>query len=104
MVASAIFYGVAFWGSSISAADRRRLNKLVKKARSVLGYQLDTVEVVGDRRMTAKLSSLMDNTFHPMRHALAALSSSFSHQLIHPERFRRSFLAAVRLYNHLCSQ
>ena len=45
VVASTIFYGVACWGSSISAADRRRLNKLVKKANTVLGCPLDTVEV-----------------------------------------------------------
>ena len=106
VVASAIFFGVACWGSSISTADRKRLNKLIRRASSVLGCPLDTVEVVGDRRMVAKLSSLMDNSSHPMWDTLAALNSSFSHRLIHPrcvrERYSRSFLpAAVRLYNQL---
>jgi len=56
MVASAIFYRVVFWSSSITSVDRKILNKLVKKASSVLGCPpLDTVEVVGDRRMMAKL-------------------------------------------------
>ncbi|KAK9538097.1 hypothetical protein VZT92_005654 [Zoarces viviparus] len=71
-------------------------------------YPLDAVEVVGDRRKMAKLSSLMDNTSHPMQDALAALCSSFSRRLIPPrcvkERYRRSFLPAVRPHNQLCSQ
>ena len=104
VVASAIFFGVVCWGSSISAADRKRLNKLVKKASSVLGCPLDPVEVVADRRMIAKLSSLMDNTSHPLQDTLTTLGSSFSERLLHPrcltERYRRSFLpAVVRLYN-----
>ena len=82
---------------------------MIKKASSVLGCPLDTVEVVGDRRIVAKLSSTMDNSSHPMQDALSELNSSFSDRLLHPrcvtERYRRSFLpAAVRLYNQHCSQ
>ena len=109
VVASAIFYGVVCWSSSITAAERKRLNKLVKKAGSVLGCSLDPVEVVGDRRMTAKLSSIMDNVSHPLHETVRALESSISNRLLHPrcakERYRRSFLpSAVRLYNQFCSQ
>lgn len=46
LMASAIFYGVVCWGSSISTADMKRLNRLVK-ANSVLQCTLDPVEVVG---------------------------------------------------------
>ncbi|XP_076744782.1 uncharacterized protein LOC143420432 isoform X5 [Maylandia zebra] len=104
VVASAIFYGVVCWGGSISAGDRKRLNRLIRRASSVLGCPLDPVEVVSDRRTAAKLSSLMDNISHPMQQTVTALSSSFSGRLRHPrcgtERFRRSFLpTAVRLYN-----
>jgi len=103
VVASAIFDGVVFWSSSMAAADKKRLNKLLKKASSVLGCPLDTV---GDGRMMAKLSSLMNHASHPMLDTLAALLSSFSHRLIPPrclrERNHKSFLpAAVRLHNTL---
>ncbi|XP_049902554.1 uncharacterized protein LOC126391694 [Epinephelus moara] len=109
VVASAIFYGVVCWGSSVSAADRKRLDKLIKKASSVLGCSLDSVQVVGERRMTAKLSSLRTNDSHPLQEEIKALESSFSDRLIHPkcvkEHYRRSFLpAAVRLHNQHCSQ
>ena len=49
VVASAIFYGVACWSSSILAADRRRLDRFIKKASSILGCPLDPVEVVRER-------------------------------------------------------
>ncbi|KAL3987642.1 hypothetical protein ACER0C_014757 [Sarotherodon galilaeus] len=104
VVASDIFYGVVCWGGNISAGDRKRLTRLIRRASSVLGCPLDPVEVVSDRRMVAKLSSLLDNISHPMQETLTALSSSFSGRLRHPrcgmERFHRSFLpTAVRLHN-----
>ena len=103
-MASAIFYGVVCWGSSITAADRRRLDKLIKKASSFLGCPLEPVEEVVERRTTAKLSTIMDRDPHPLQHTLTALRSSVSDRMLHPkcvtERYRRSFLpAAVRLYN-----
>jgi len=75
---------VVFWRSSMAAADRKKLNQLMKKASSVLGCPVDTVEVVGDGRVMAKLSSLMNHTSCPMHDTLSALHSSFSHQLIPP--------------------
>ncbi|KAI5090955.1 hypothetical protein C0J45_19816 [Silurus meridionalis] len=48
VVASAIFYGVVCWGSSISTADRKSLDKLIRKASSVLGIPLDTVQELGE--------------------------------------------------------
>nr|XP_008281790.1 PREDICTED: uncharacterized protein LOC103358552 [Stegastes partitus] len=101
--------GVVCWSSSITAAERKSLNKLVKKAGSVLGCSLDPVEVVGDRGMMTKLSSYMDITSHPLHGTVKALESAISARLLHPrcskERYRRSFLpSAVRLYNQLCSQ
>ena len=109
VVASAIFYGLVCWGSGVSVADRKRLDGLIKKASSVLGCPLEPVQVVGERRMTAKLSSMLENQSHPLQGTLTALQSSISDRLLHPrtvkERHRRSFLpAAVRLYNQQCSQ
>ena len=51
VVESAIFFGVVCWSSSITAADRKRLNKLIRRASSVLRCSLGPVEVVGDSRM-----------------------------------------------------
>ncbi|KAI4894872.1 hypothetical protein NFI96_019185 [Prochilodus magdalenae] len=102
VLASAIFYGVVCWSSSISNADRKRLNRIIKKSSSVLGCHLDPVEVVGDERMRTKFKHVLKNLSHPMYHSLEALGSSFSARLLHPrcvkERYCRSFLPAVRLW------
>ena len=108
MLASAISY-VVCWSSSVSTAGRKRLDKLIKKASSILGCPLDSVQVVGESRMMDKLSSLLVQESRPLQDTISALGSSFSNRLIHPkcvkERYHRSFLpAAVRLYNQHCSQ
>ncbi|KAI3369235.1 hypothetical protein L3Q82_007782 [Scortum barcoo] len=84
VVASAIFYGIVCWASSIIDRDRRRIDRLVRRASSVLGCPLDSVEVVGNGRMMAKLSSLLNNTSHPLQDTLTALGSSFGERLLHP--------------------
>ncbi|KAI3372609.1 hypothetical protein L3Q82_023086 [Scortum barcoo] len=43
VVASAIFYGIVCWASSITDRDRRRMDRLVRRASSVLGCPLDSV-------------------------------------------------------------
>ena len=75
-----------------------------KGAGSVLDCPLDSIEEVGERRMLAKLTSIMDNPSHPLHDTVGALSSSFSNRLLHPwckkERYRRSFIpTAVGLFN-----
>ena len=85
VAASAIFYRVVCWSSGISAADRRRIDLLIKKASSILGCPLDPVQVVGESRMMDKLSSLLVQESHPLQVTLTALGSSFSNRLIHPK-------------------
>ena len=70
--------------SAGAVADRKRQERLIKKASSVLCCPLEAVEVVGDSRIVAKLSSMMDDSSHPMQDTLSALNSSFSDRLLHP--------------------
>ena len=54
-VASAIFFAAVCWGSSIRASDTKRLDKIIKKAGSVLGRRLESFETVVERRTPNKL-------------------------------------------------
>nr|XP_043902249.1 uncharacterized protein LOC122782107 [Solea senegalensis] len=54
VVASALFFAVVCWGSSIGASETNKLNKLIKKAGSIIGCKQDTVETVVERRMLNK--------------------------------------------------
>ncbi|TWW54042.1 hypothetical protein D4764_0214270, partial [Takifugu flavidus] len=92
VVALVIFYAVVCWSCGSSERDRKRLNKLVRRAGSVLDCSLDSTEEVGERRMLVKLTSIMDTPSHPLHETVVALSSSFSSRLLHPrckrERYR----------------
>ncbi|KAL0147202.1 hypothetical protein M9458_057492, partial [Cirrhinus mrigala] len=66
VVASVIFYAVVCWGGSMKMADMKRLNKLIRKAGSVVGEELDNMETVVERRTLSRLRSIMDNVDHPL--------------------------------------
>ena len=104
VVAAMVFYAVVCWGGGCSERDKKRLNRLIKRASSVCGSPLDPIEVVGERRTLSKLSSIIVNSSHPLHQTVNDLRSTFSKRLIHPrcrkERYRRSFIpAAIRLHN-----
>ncbi|TWW78270.1 hypothetical protein D4764_11G0003910 [Takifugu flavidus] len=90
--------------TGIKAKDANRLNKLIKKAGSVVGCRLDKLDEVVRDRMVLKLRTIMDNPSHPLHNTVEKLRSSFSSRLLQPrcskERYRKSFLpSAIRLYN-----
>ena len=105
VVASAIFFAVVCWGSSIRASDTNRLDKIIKKTGSVLGLKLESLETVVERRMLNKLLSIMDNKQHPLHQTVDRQRSNFSHRLLQlrcrRDRYRKSFLPnAIALYNN----
>ena len=104
VVVSAISYAAVCWGGGATMRDIGRLNRLIKKAGSVLGRPMDALEVVVERRRESMLLNIMDNTNHPLHHTLAGQSSSRSGRLLalrsRTERHRRSFVpSAIRLLN-----
>lgn len=58
VVVSVTLYTVVFWGSSI--------NKLVRKAGSVLGAGLESLLEVLGRRLLTKLCSILNSASHPL--------------------------------------
>ena len=65
VVTSALFFAVVCWRSSTGADDTNRLNKVIKKASSIISCKPDTFEVAAERRTPNKLLSIMDNPDHP---------------------------------------
>jgi len=103
VVDSVIFYTVVCWGSRVKASGANRLNKLIRKAGSDLGVELEFVVVVSERRMLSKLLSIMDNASHSMHATLVSYQSTSNRRLRLPrcttECHRRSFLpVAIKLY------
>ena len=108
VVESTILFAAVSWGAGIKAKDSNRLNKLIRKAESVVGTKLVTLEEVVETRILTKLLLFMNNPSHPLHNTLDKLKSSFSNRFIQPrctkERYRKSFLpTAIRLYNNSTS-
>ncbi|KAI4885165.1 hypothetical protein NFI96_024172 [Prochilodus magdalenae] len=104
VVASCVFYAVVCWGGSIKKRDKMRLDKLVRRAGSVVGVELDSVVKVAERRTLHKLLSIMDDDGHPLHTIIMDRRSKFSGRLLShscsTDRLRRSFVPrAIRLYN-----
>ncbi|KAI4896803.1 hypothetical protein NFI96_008132 [Prochilodus magdalenae] len=104
VVASVLFYAVVCWGGSISKRDAGRLDRLVKKAGSVLGLELESLTPLAERRALNKLLHIMDNVHHPLHTTIIRQRSSFSGRLLSQscstDRLRKSFVPqAIRLFN-----
>ena len=104
VVESAISFAAICWGSSIRTRDLKRINKLIRKAGSVLGGTLETLEMIVQKRMLHKLMEMMEDSSHPLHNTLIKQQSVFSERLLQvrckTERYRRSFLpAAISLHN-----
>ena len=107
ILASVLFYAVLCWGGSITVMDKNRINKIIKKAVSVIGLPLDSLETTIAKRTKSKLNSILSFEGHPLYPVFYALRSSFSNRLLLPsistERFRKSFVpAAVNYFNDHC--
>uniref|UniRef100_A0A3B1JI52 Reverse transcriptase domain-containing protein n=1 Tax=Astyanax mexicanus TaxID=7994 RepID=A0A3B1JI52_ASTMX len=104
VVSSCLFYAVVCWGGSMKKRDEMRLNKLVRRAGSVVGVELDSVVTVAERRTLHKLLSIMDDDGHPLHSIIMDHRSSFSGRFLSQscstDRLRRSFVPrAIRLFN-----
>ena len=108
ILASVLFYAVVCWGNGLKTEDKNKINKLIRKAGSIIGVMPDPLEKILDKRMGQKIRRIMNCVDHPMQTVFSALKSSFSDRLLMPtplntERFRKSFVpAAVRYFNENC--
>jgi len=96
VIESALFYAFVCWGNCTTDKNCRSLDKLVKKASSVVSRRLDPLSVVVEQWMRRELYSVLDNNRHPLHSIMAGQRSSCSERLISlhcgTERFRRSFV------------
>ena len=74
--------GCSLLGKQHWRNNPKRLNKLIRKAGSVIGYKPETMEAVVKRRMLNKLISILDNPDHPLHPLLDRQRSSFSNRPI----------------------
>ncbi|TWW54883.1 hypothetical protein D4764_0125760 [Takifugu flavidus] len=91
VVASVLSYAVVCWGGSATKADLSRLEKLIRRASSVVGMKLKPLATVAERRTIDKLRSIMDNVHHPLHTVIHSQRSLISQRLRLP-KFRTNRL------------
>ena len=107
ILASVLFFAVLCWGGSITVADKNRINKMIKKAGSVIGLPPDSLETTITKRTRRKLNTILSFEGHPLYSVFNAQRSSFSDRFLllrcSTERFRRSFVpASLKFFNEHC--
>ncbi|KAK3562926.1 hypothetical protein QTP86_011451 [Hemibagrus guttatus] len=104
VITSVFFYAVVCWGGSLKSRDATRLDKVAKRAGSVVSVEQDSLKEVVERRTLNKMLSIMANTDHPMHMVFCKQRSVFSGRLLSQscsmDRLRKSFVPrAIRLFN-----
>lgn len=104
VVASALFDAAMCWGGSVKRRDAMRLDKLVRRAGSVVGMELDSVVTVAGRRTLSKVLSIRDTDSHPLHSTVMKQGSVFGGTLLSQsssaDRLRRSLVPrAIRLFS-----
>lgn len=79
---SGLIYAEVYWGTGIRVGDCNLLNKLIRKAGSVTGVDLEPLELVSERRMMPKLPTIMDNMSQPLHDMLDRMRNLFRRRLI----------------------
>ncbi|KAI3358884.1 hypothetical protein L3Q82_015272 [Scortum barcoo] len=91
-------------GAAYPKKDTSRLDKLIRRAGSVVGMKLDSLVMVAESRTLDKLLDIMDNASHPLHTVISNQRSLFSERLLLPKcrtnRLKNSFVHhAITLYN-----
>lgn len=90
------FYAAVCWGSKVKAADAIQMSKLIRKAGSVLGVELEPLVEVTVRRMLKKFLIILDDPSHLMHASLIGNHSACNKRLIalrcRTGHYRRSLL------------
>ena len=84
--------------------DSSRLDMLIRRAGSVVGFKLDCLVTVAEERTTKKLLAILDDTSHPLHTVISNQRSSFNDRLLLPRYstnrlINALFHCAITLHN-----
>ncbi|KAI3362888.1 hypothetical protein L3Q82_001930 [Scortum barcoo] len=72
-------------GQHIQERTHPDLDKLIRRAGSVVGTKLDSMVTVAESRTLDKLLDIMDNASHPLHTVISNQRSLFSERLLLPK-------------------
>ena len=90
VVAGVLFYAVVCWGGSTKKRDAGQLERLVRKAGSVVGAELECITSVSDKRTLSKLLTIMDNDWHPLYNTIIKRKSLICYAHCHAKQTEKA--------------
>ena len=104
IVCSVLTFASQVWGGNISDFDRKRMERIIRKAGAMIGVSQESFNDLNDKKVFRKLQSIFKDKTHPLRNELDNLFISRSGRLrlpkIKTERYRHSFIPrAIKIFN-----
>ena len=66
-ISSLLTYGCVCWGGNVSKQDRDKLDKIIRKAESVVGKRQNRFDTYYQGRLTNKLTTILHDDTHPQK-------------------------------------
>ena len=70
VLSSVLTFGLLAWGGNTCKRDKEMLDKVIRKARDVVGRIQDNLDTLYDRRVTNKLNNILHDITHSLRQEL----------------------------------
>ena len=104
VVRSVMSFGLVCWGGNLVKDDVNKMDKLIKRASSIVGRKQDDFMRLYDRRVVVKLSDILSDDTHPLRGEFDSRhierSGRYRLPAIATQRYKNSFIPrAIAAFN-----
>ena len=106
IICSVFSFAIVCWGGNATERDKNRLNKLIKRAGSCVGQNLDNIDTILVRYLQSKATKIEKEQWHPLHSTLMLQKSNSSSRTkyvlpsIRTDRYGKSFIpSCIKLLN-----
>lgn len=94
IIESVINFGINCWGGSITASDKYKINKLIKRSEGIIGERQDKIEDIYNKVSIKKAKQILDDITHPLykEYLKSGRSGRYLTVKTKTERLRNSFI------------
>ena len=96
MLNSVISFGITSWGGNVAGKDKRRINRIIKRAGDLVGTPQEDFDSIFKRRDMTKTKAIIADSTHPLHDEFEnrriKRSGRYRMPKIRTERFKGSFV------------
>ena len=106
-IESVLAYAITVWYAGSTAADRKRLQRVIRSAERITGCPLPSLDDISSSRCLSRAERIIRDHSHPGHHLFSLLPSGRRYRCIksRTNRLKNSFFPwAIRTLNNLSSR